>query len=155
MAVRDMNNENYMLCQEYPFLIPRNAITDEIEEDYDYSFTYLDECPKGWQELFLDMCAHIKPMLEESGQLNNFRFVQIKEKYGRLVIYHAGAPVDVDNVISFYEDVSRTICIGCGNPATKITKGWIMPVCDSCADEHGIDGVDINEWFKGLEEAYE
>lgn len=150
-----MNNDikrNFELCQEYPFLIPRNAFTDAIVADYDYSFTYLDECPEGWKELFLNMCAHIKPMLEESGQLNNFRFVQIKEKYGRLVVYHAGASADVDDVISFYADVSRTICIGCGDPATKITAGWIMPVCDSCADELCIDGVDINEWFNGLVE---
>ena len=146
-----MNNDNYNLCQEYPFLVPRDPFSGEIIENYDYSFTYLDECPEGWKLLFLDMCAHIKPILEESEMLNYFRFVQIKEKYGRLTIYHAGAPAVVDDIIYFYESLSRTICIGCGNPATKITAGWIMPLCDDCADEIGADGVDIDEWFKEFE----
>ncbi len=143
-----MNNDNYMLCQEYPFLIPKDPFDGEIIENYDYSFTYLDECPEGWKPLFLDMCAHIKPILEESRMLHDFRFVQVKEKYGRLTIYHTGAPADVDDVINFYESLSRTICIRCGEPATKITTGWILPLCSTCAEEHGIEGVDIDEWFK-------
>lgn len=143
-----MNNKNYELCQEYPFLIPRNPFTDEIVADYDYSFTYLDECPAGWQNLFLNMCSNIKPLLEEAGVLNEFRFIQIKEKYGQLTVYHAGAPESVCDMIDYYEGLSQRICIGCGKPTTKVTAGWIMPVCDSCADEHGIDAIDMNELFK-------
>jgi hypothetical protein len=146
-----IRDKNYDLCQEYPFLIPRNLFTDEIISDYDYSFTYLDECPIGWQPLFLEMCEIIKPILEDAGLLNYFRLVQIKEKYGRLTIYHAGAPSNVDNVINYYENLSRRVCIKCGNPATKISIGWISPWCERCAAECGQECDDINEWLDKLE----
>ena len=142
-----MRDKNYNLCQEYPFLIPRNVFTDEIITNYDYSFTYLDECPIGWQPIFLEMCKTIKPLLEELYLLNDFRLIQIKEKHGRLTIYHAGAPENIDNVIGYYENLSRRVCIKCGEPATKITVGWIMPFCDKCATKGDFDCDDIDEWI--------
>ena len=31
--------ENKRLVEEYPFLIPRNLFTDEIPDNYDYTYT--------------------------------------------------------------------------------------------------------------------
>ena len=35
--------ENKKLCKEFPFLIPRNRWTGEIPDDYDYTYTELDD----------------------------------------------------------------------------------------------------------------
>ena len=147
-----MNDRNYELCQEYPFLIPKDPFSGEMIKNYDYSFTYLDECPEGWRELFFNMCTLIKPILIKYEKLNDFRLLQVKEKYGRLAIYHAGAPESVNDIISYYEHLSCKVCVGCGKPATKITPGWISPWCDECASEHGQYCIDIDEWFKEIKE---
>ena len=33
------------------------------------------------------------------------------------------------------EDSSFTTCIVCGKPAEYLTKGWVLPICRSCAKE--------------------
>lgn len=143
-----IRDENYELCQEYPFLIPRNIFSGVIDEDYDYSYTWLDDCPIGWHPLFLEMCMMIKPILEDCGNLNDFHFIQVKEKYGQLRVYYNGAPKKVDNIINYYEEKSRRVCIGCGEPATKITTGWISPWCDECGNKTYDNLVDIKKWMK-------
>ena len=50
--------------------------------------------------------------------------------------YDDGAPREVFDIISKYEQLSETTCINCGQPATLISKGWISPYCDECAKKH-------------------
>ena len=33
------------------------------------------------------------------------------------------------------EDRSFETCIVCGKPAEYLTKGWVLPICKSCAKE--------------------
>lgn len=35
------------LVERYPFLLPRNVITDKIPNDYDYTYIKYLEIPKG------------------------------------------------------------------------------------------------------------
>ena len=54
-----MTNEQIkQLVERYPFLLPRNVFTDELEEDYDYSYLFPLEIPQGWFNLFFQLCAY-------------------------------------------------------------------------------------------------
>ena len=147
--------ENKRLVERYPYLQPRNVWTDKMPDDYDYSWTRADDIEDGWRELFLQMCEEIREPLIEADYLDKFRFTQIKEKYGTMRTYAFGAPRKVFDIISKYEGMSARICIKCGKPATKISRGWISPWCDEHASLINDSMVDIDEWFEEEDEENE
>ena len=76
------------LIEEYPYLQPRNVWNDEISEDYDYEYILGEyDLPEGWMKLFLQMCEDIREPLVKANYLNEFRFSQLKEKYGSMRVY--------------------------------------------------------------------
>ena len=141
---------NKDLIKRHPYLLPRNVFTDEVDKDYDYSWTRLDEIEDGWQDLMLRMCEEIRQPLIEANYLDKFRFSQIKEKYGRACFYNFGAPKKVQEIIHKYENESARTCIRCGRNAVKVSTGWIAPYCLGCARVLGeyMEFMDINEWLK-------
>lgn len=126
--------ENRNLVERFPFLLPRNRWTDEVPEDYDYSYTELDAMPEGWRRAFgVQLCEEIKAELVIAGYLNEYRIAQIKEKYGSLCWYDFGATEKIlSEIVPKYERLSQRTCIKCGAPATRITTGWISSYCDAC-----------------------
>jgi hypothetical protein len=116
--------------EEYPYLLPRNAWTGKVDPDYDYQYIVGEyDLPEGWLELFLQMCEDIKLPLEKAGLLNDFRFLQVKEKYGRLRTYNTGVTQEVHDILDKYEFLSGQVCSECGKPAAATTRGWICPFC--------------------------
>ena len=99
---------NKKLCEQFPYLVPRNVFTDKIPEDYDYDYIRGEyELPDGWFDLFLQMCEDIKQPLVDANYLEKFRFSQIKEKYGTMRCYVFGAPEEVHNILHKYEYLSQ------------------------------------------------
>lgn len=147
-----MNNKE--LIERYPYLQPRNVWTDRVPKDYDYSWTRMDEIEDGWQELFLQMCEEIREPLIKAGYLDEFRFSQLKEKWGHMCCYNFGAPQEVHDIIHKYEKLSARTCIICGKPAMKVSTGWIQPYCLDCARvlEKHMNMMDINEWYEDGED---
>lgn len=136
MCQNNVHTYNKELVRKYPFLLPRNRWDDEVPEDYDYSYTELDAMPDGWRKAFGEkMCEEISDALTKDGALYDYRILQIKEKWGSLRWYDYGATDSVYQIVGRYESLSSKICINCGSPATKLTTGWIMPVCDECASK--------------------
>ena len=124
------------LTKKYPFLRIRDAWTGKLK--YDCTYTELDFMPDGWREAFgLQMCEEIAQVLKKADYLYKYRIVDIKEKYGSLRWYDAGAPDEIydelEKVIEKYERISSRTCIRCGRPATLISRGWICPYCEGCA----------------------
>lgn len=147
MVDEELIQKNKELVEKYPFLLPRNRWTGKADDDYDYSYTELDEMPEGWRKAFGEqMCAEITEALRKANYLNEYRILQIKEKWGFLHWYDAGAPDEVYQIINRYENLSARTCIRCGKPATKLSMGWICPWCDDCAAE--MDGHDSFESIK-------
>ena len=146
---------NKDLIKRYPYLLPRNVWKDEVDEDYDYSWTKLDEVEDGWQDLMLRMCEEIREPLIKANYLDKFRFSQIKEKWGHMCCYNFGAPEEVQRIIHKYENESARTCIQCGRNALKVSAGWIAPYCLSCASKLSeyMDFIDINEWYGGNDDA--
>ena len=128
--------DNWILCGKYPFLIPRYDWSGEIVKDYDYTSTYLDDIPVGWKIAFGEMmCEEIKQELVRCNYLNEYRILQIKEKYGGLRWYDNGTPIGckVQEIIDKYSVLSENICIICGKPDVPLTNnGWLSPFCKKC-----------------------
>ena len=106
--------------------------TDSVSPDFDYSYTMLDFVPAGWQNLFLEVCEKIRQELAGTDEFHRIRFFEIKEKYGGLRLATTGGNSETDAIIDQCERYSQRICVECGKPATRISKGWICPYCDDC-----------------------
>ena len=121
----------YSICQEYPFLIPRDW-DGNIDQEYDYSYISLS-IPSGWSKLFFQMCKDIKPILEKENMLHNFYFLDIKEKYNELTCFSGNATPEVEQVLRKYKYISRFICTQCGQPAAyETSRGYIESFCEDC-----------------------
>ena len=137
---------NQKLIERFPFLIPRNRWTGKVPEDYDYSYTELDSMPDGWRKAFGEqMCEDIREELVRAEYLDQYRITQIKEKWRKAF------GEQMCEIIPKYEHLSARTCIRCGNPATKVSTGWISPYCDTCAGKisHAERFIPIEEWLSG------
>jgi len=145
-GAQDRNRE---LCRKYPFLVPFDEYSGEpmYPPDYDYEWTYLDEMPIGWRVAFGEkLCEELKNELLAHDRLDDYRVVQVKEKFGELRWYDNGNTDKGYEIIHKYMDISRRTCVLCGKPATRISHGWICPYCDEHIDAD--KSCDINEFYK-------
>ena len=129
--------ENKKLIEEFPFLLPRNRFFDNVPANYDYSYTELDNMPEGWRKAFgIEMCKEIKAELLKYDYLNDYRILEIKEKYGGLRWYSGHIPSNssIFDIIHKYETLSFKTCINCGRQAEYISEGWISPYCKTCKE---------------------
>lgn len=166
--------ENKKLIEKYPFLLPRNVWTNEIENDYDYSYTFLDELPEGWVKAFgIQLCEEIKNELIEAEKnrietleerkefaewygfkenepddyLHIWQIIQWKEKFGELRLYPNFTTDNLDDIIDKYTELSKITCGICGKTATRIGISWIFPYCDECSNN--IETISIKRYFEG------
>ena len=119
------------LIEQYPFLKVKNP-------GYSCTWTnsWLDELEPGWKAAFgLDFCKELAEAIKKDNCEDKFEFLQIKEKFAELRVYYSGGGPEVRKVIAKYEELSRYICGRCGQPATKITRGWYYPLCDACIQD--------------------
>lgn len=129
---------NKKLVAQMPFLKPLSRISDTIPDEYDYYYTELDaaEIPRGWNALFFNYCLEITPILASVNELNDFHFLQVKEKWGQLRIYNSGInPViakEMDAVEKKYVDMSMKTCCLCGKPGKMTYDGLVCPFCKEC-----------------------
>jgi ribosomal protein S24E len=103
-----------------------------------------DFLPEGWTDTFIpEMKKELANAL--GSYIDDFVVFQIKEKYGAMRMYWSWADRDYDDnesddlrelykeikdIIDRYAVISEKTCVVCGKPATKMTTGWILPVCD-------------------------
>ena len=129
---------NKALLEKYPWLTPYNVWTGKPLEDYNYEHTWADDIPEGWRLAFGDqMIEELDQLLRKYNFRDEYRIVQIKEKFGGLRWYDDdGFPEEgyeeYRDWLCKYEDLSFKTCIDCGRPAIGFTKGWIVPLCREC-----------------------
>lgn len=151
MMGKEAIEDNKALIEEFPFLLPRNRWTDKVPDDYDFSYTELDNMPDGWRSAFgLQMCRALKEILVKAEALTDYRITDIKEKYGTLRWYDNGFPVKAKKEYLAWQfkywDLSRRTCIKCGATATKTSVGYIAPYCTECASKMSF--VEFEELIK-------
>ena len=135
---KKIKQENKKLINEYPFLMPKNVWTGKPIKNFDYSFTLLDDMPKGWKKAFgKHFCADLKNALIKANFLDKYYVMQVKEKYGTLRWYDNGGSDEVHDINAKYEHISAFTCIECGKINVPIIdEGWIQPMCECCYNRH-------------------
>jgi len=125
---------NKKLIKKYPWVRPRNVWTGKLVKDYDYLFTEYDCVDEGWQKAFgLMMLEEIDQELRKNHHRDEYRILQVKEKFGSLRWYDNGG---ANETINKYEHISEHVCSFCGRPDTHITDGgWVLPVCKKCYEK--------------------
>lgn len=120
-----------LIVTKYPFL-RRRTFDGTVDLEAKWPMMCL-EIPDGWYPLFYQMCNDIKAALEKEGAkaLEDFYFLQVKEKYNELRCYHTGSK-EVDDIISKYAYISRYVCTHCGKSATFETSSYLASFCDDC-----------------------
>lgn len=110
------------LIEEFPFLA-------------DGRRNWADQAPTGWFKLFVSHLPEIKAIIENE-MTSDFEIICIKEKWGTLRIYTNETSESLEKVLRAIEHESEYTCIECGAPATCITEGWIVPLCNHCASKY-------------------
>lgn len=144
-TTKKQREKNKELCKRYPFLIPRSVWTDEIiwdmkwngKKEKAYNYTLVDDFPDGWWRAFgIQLCEELREDLIKCNYLYQFRFEQIKSKYGQLRAYTGPLPKESNawNIIEDYSKLSENICEHCGKPDQHILNygGWIICLCENC-----------------------
>lgn len=122
---------NKKLIARYPWIRPVDWNWNRIKS---YSFTMYDDVPEGWRRAFgRIMLEDYREVLLRHGFINEFQWIQVKEKYGTLRLYSNGAPDEVLELEHKYDYVSGHICINCGRiNVPTLTDGWVEPLCREC-----------------------
>ena len=122
---------NKKLIARYPWIRPVDWHWQRIKG---YAFTMYDDVPKGWKRAFGKiMLEDYREVLIKHGFLDEFQWVQVKEKYGTLRLYSNAAPEEIYELEHKYDYISGHICIKCGRiNVPTLTGGWVEPLCKDC-----------------------
>ena len=108
-----------------------------IEPDYTLKnnlMAFGREHDSGWDKL-------VDELIEELDKLpDEIQVLQIKEKFGTLNFYVAGASEKAFDIIDRYKIFSSHICEVCGEfytAKTRVSHGWWKTLDDKCAKELG------------------
>jgi len=91
----------------------------------------------GWYPLIYDLCTKLLEYLcnyraGDKAFLTNFRVILIKEKFGGLWFHTEGGDSCTNNLISYYENKSYTVCELCGKDGQPRPLSWIKTLCKKC-----------------------
>ena len=97
LETNDMDKKaefNRELISRYPWVAPKNRWNGEIPENYKYTYTELDNIPRGWRLAFIDsMLEELHKELVKFDYVDKYEITQIKENFGGLRWYDNGTPL--------------------------------------------------------------
>lgn len=124
------------LAEKYPGLF-----RDRERPPTESLMCYGCECADGWHDIIYEMCSLISRYLNEKGRVDgpqDYRFTQIKEKFGGLRVYGQGGDDYIDGVVDMAESMSYRTCELCGDSArVKSSGNWLKTLCERHAGEMG------------------
>ena len=129
--------KNKQLIQKYPFLLPRYRCNNEILEHYNYTHTELISLPPGWEKAFgMQLLEDLKQVLIKENMLEQYRILEIKEKYGSLRWYGNIETAKITELLYKYSYLSLHTCVICGKINVPLyDDGWVSPYCEHCFKE--------------------
>lgn len=89
---------------------------------------------EGWYKLIYELCTNIQRQLDENPE-PDFKFEQVKQKFGYLTVYHSGTVNDsIYRLVDYAAEESVHICEQCGSEESvrMSSLGWIAPLCKTC-----------------------
>jgi hypothetical protein len=88
------------------------------------SVNWLPVLDKGFQQM---------AEIVKKENLDDFRIIQVKEKFGGLRVYTRYSIDEIDKIIDRMEKEVESICEKCGSPEGKWREdGWMRVTCDIC-----------------------
>lgn len=127
--------------EKYPYLY-------EIA-DLDPGESWKDCINPGWHARFLKAMDCINEILAEDALWpSTLAIDQLKEKFGAVRMYWHLHPTDgcanavararieseIEAIIAELSSETEHICCECGQPATHLSTGWVLPYCRPCAE---------------------
>lgn len=85
----------------------------------------------GWSDLLWKLCSDIEALRPNQ----DFKVVQIKEKFGGLRFYVQNSNESIDKLISEAEGKSYFLCEECCAPGERRAGGWVKTLCSIHAAE--------------------
>lgn len=156
--------KNKELIAKYPFLLPRNAWTGKVHEDYDYSYNALEIAiyPAWWDKFGELWCEDFLSVCEEAGVDPNHIFItQAKEKWAKLCVYLNGYPTGWLEHEYAWNYISEHTCWMTGEfPVPVLDDGYELPWSRSAWEECRkgydrelkYDDCIVGEWCGRLDE---
>ena len=89
------------------------------------------EFADGWYRLLERLCEELEPVAPLE-----FRFTQVKEKFGQMRVYTSGGNEETERLIEKALEESLRVCEVCGatEGVTTEWKRWLRSLCPSCGD---------------------
>jgi hypothetical protein len=91
------------------------------------------DCGDGWADLLHDLSQKLTTHAKEAGL--DIVAVQVKEKWGELVVYADGTDDEADRLIEAAREASTRVCEECGAPGRLYRVGWHQTRCLTHAPE--------------------
>jgi hypothetical protein len=113
------------LIQEYPELF--GTAFDPKETLIGFGL----EIGPGWEKILADNLPELSKIVKDS-KLDDFRIIQVKEKFGGLRIYTNYSIKKIDDWVEKMEILCSESCEKCGAPAQLYADGWWRTLCDEC-----------------------
>lgn len=128
-----MNKElEKQLYKKYPDQFTETKL-DEMQSCMAFGICF----GEGWLPLFEKLCAHIDNHIKwkkgSSGEVIEFRWTQLKEKFGSGRFYYYGGDDYIEGMIALAESLTYITCEDCGNVAKERNDhGWYSTLCNQC-----------------------
>ncbi len=85
----------------------------------------------GWYSILENACKELAKVAPD-----NFKFAQIKEKFGELRLYTLYGNAATNKIVGEAEKESLHTCEHCGTKGNVTTEGsWIQTLCDECRNK--------------------
>ena len=117
---------------------------EDIKKKYYFMKDVCFEHQNGWAVILDRFCLCLNYLFKLEENDYGFKILQIKEKFGILVIYYSfdeNVPdafnYIVKSLVDQVKDRSRIICEKCGEYGSlRSDTGWIHTYCDKCEEEY-------------------
>jgi hypothetical protein len=101
-------------------------------EDRFFFFRVFPACGDGWFILLWALCLEIDKLKPDE----DFRFTDVKEKFGTLNVYCNFVDPEIDRLIEAVERKSAKVCESCGEDGRLLEEShWISCRCERCEVE--------------------
>jgi len=96
-----------------------------------YGKLYYFECQDGWGDILKNLADRILGYQNSGRQNTSVTAAQVKEKYGRLVVYTNGHDDQIDAFIKEAQESSWSTCEHCGKLAElRRIGGYLTTLCN-------------------------
>lgn len=99
-------------------------------EKYPKLFNCSVSVGEGWWPIIEEICDYVDRVNVTVKGLEDFKILQVKEKFGGLRIYYLGGDETLRGMINMAEIMSFHICEVCGDKAEPSGESWIKTLCE-------------------------